>query len=122
MKRKVPLRSAAGPIDGPTVTPRRDADPAAAQAKSAATNASGSNGQEVADLSPTPTKPDRDLSRVLDGEDDAALGRRVELGQDDAGQADRLVERLRLGEAVLAGRGVEHEERLRARRPAAACR
>ena len=91
-----------------------------AQANSAATKASGSNGQEVADLLPHPDEADRHAERVLDGEDDAALGRRVELGEHDAGEAGRLVEGPRLGEAVLPGRGVEDEEDLgRARRAGA---
>ena len=63
------------------------------QAKSAATNASGSNGRRSPTCSPTPTNRTGTPSAVLDGEDDAALGGRVELGQDDPGQADRLVER-----------------------------
>ena len=54
----------------------------------------------------------------LDGEHDAALGGAVELGEHDAGDVDRLGELARLGEAVLAGGGVEHEQHLleRARR------
>ena len=82
----------------------------------------GVEGEEVAGLLADADEADRDLEGVLDGEDDPALGRRVELGQDDPGEPDRLVERLRLGEAVLAGRRVEHEQRLRARARAAACR
>ena len=48
--------------------------------------------QEVADLLADADEADGHLERVLDGEDDAALGGRVELGQDDPGQPDRLVE------------------------------
>ena len=46
------------------------------------------------------------------GQDDAAFGRSVELREHDAGDVDRLGELLRLGEAVLPGRRVEHEEHL----------
>ena len=38
-------------------------------------------GDQVADGLPHPDEPDRDVESVLDGEDDAALGRGVELGQ-----------------------------------------
>ena len=48
----------------------------------------------------------------LDGQGDAALGRAVELGQDHAGDVDGLGELLRLGQAVLAGGGVEDEQHL----------
>ena len=68
--------------------------------------------QQVLRLLPHPDEPDRDAELLLDREHDAALRGRVELGQDDARQADRVVERLRLGEAVLAGGGVEDEEGL----------
>ena len=85
------------------------------QSNSAATKSSGSNGQQVLRLLPHPDEPHRDAQLLLDREHDAALRRRVELRQDDAGQPDGLVERLRLREAVLAGRRVEHEEGLHAR-------
>ena len=68
--------------------------------------------QQVVDLLPDPDEPDRHPEVVLDREHDPALRGRVELRQHDAGQPDGLVERLRLGEAVLAGRRIEHEERL----------
>ena len=48
----------------------------------------------------------------LDGEDDAALGRAVELGEHHAGDVDGLGELLGLGQAVLAGGGVEHQQHL----------
>src|SRR4029077_8711150 len=51
-------------------------------------------------------------SRMRDGADHAALRRAVELGQDEAGQAERLVERLDLRERVLPGVGVEDEQHL----------
>ena len=38
-----------------------------------------------------------------------------ELGQDHPGQADGLVERQGLGQPVLAGRRIEHEDRLGSR-------
>ena len=91
----------------------------AAQAKSASTKASGSNGRRSSIFSPTPTNRTGIAEVVLDREDDAALRRGVELGQHDAGQPDRFVERLRLGEAVLAGGRVEHEQRLGLRARAA---
>ena len=47
---------------------------------------------------------------LLHGDDDAALGGAVELGQDHAGDADRFGEHLGLRHAVLAGGGVEHEQ------------
>src|SRR5205085_9112386 len=72
-------------------------------------------GDEVAASLPYPDVANRHLERVLDGEDDAALGGRIELGQDDPGQADCFVEGLRLAQAVLARRRVEHEDRLRLR-------
>ena len=68
--------------------------------------------EQVLGLLPHPDEPHRDAELVLDREHDAALRRRVELGEHDAGQAHRLVERLGLDEAVLAGRRVEDEERL----------
>src|SRR5215210_7993984 len=54
----------------------------------------------------------RDAELALDRDDDAALGRAVELGQDDAGDVDGLGEDPRLDDAVLAGRGVEDEQHL----------
>ena len=44
--------------------------------------------QEVARLLPHPNEPDGDAEVVLDREHDAALGGRIELGQDDPGQPD----------------------------------
>ena len=49
---------------------------------------------------------------LVDGDDDAALGGAVELGEHDAADVDGLLELLRLAQAVLAGGGVEHEQRL----------
>jgi hypothetical protein len=45
-----------------------------------------------------------------DGKDDPAFGGAVELGEDDAGDADGLGELPGLGEAVLAGGGVEDKK------------
>src|SRR5262245_37689867 len=55
----------------------------------------------------------------LDREDDAALGRAVQLRQHDAGHVDGVGELARLRQAVLAGGGVDDEEDLleRARSP-----
>ena len=50
---------------------------------------------------------DRDAEVALDGDDDATLGGAVELGQDDAGDADGVGELAGLGEAVLAGGGMD---------------
>src|SRR6476661_8969523 len=62
--------------------------------------------QEIADPLPHPHEPYRDVKRVLDREDDPALGGRIELREHDARQTDRLMEGLRLGEPVLPGRRV----------------
>src|SRR5581483_7756535 len=55
---------------------------------------------------------DRDAELLLDGEDNPALGRAVELGQDHAGHVDGLPELLGLVEPVLAGRGVDDQQDL----------
>ena len=47
-----------------------------------------------------------------DRERDAALGRAVELGEHDAVDLDGLAEQQRLAQAVLAGGGVDREQRL----------
>ena len=67
---------------------------------------------EVTDLLTHANKADGHVQGVFDGEHDAALGGRVELGEDDPGQADRLVEGTRLSEAVLARGGIQDEQRL----------
>src|SRR5438876_9762048 len=51
---------------------------------------------------------DRNAQLTLDRDDDAALGRAVQLGQHDAGDVDHLGEHPGLAEAVLPGGGVEH--------------
>ena len=92
------------------------------QANSAATNASGSNGMRSPTASPTPTKRTGTSERVLDGEDDPALRRGIELGQHDAGQRRRP----RGTPAPGRGRSGRSSRRGRrsspARRRAAACR
>ena len=52
----------------------------------------------------------RDAHLLADRDDDAPLGGAVELGEDDAGAAGRFGKMLRLADAVLAGRGVEHQQ------------
>src|SRR5438445_7742947 len=42
----------------------------------------------------------------------AALGGAVELGENQPGEAERLIERLELTEGVLSGIGVQHEPNL----------
>ena len=49
---------------------------------------------------------------LLDGERGTASGITVELGEDHAVEAERLVERRRNGHGVLAGHRVDHEERV----------
>ncbi len=78
--------------------------------------------QEVVGLLAHPDEPDRDAELLLDREHDAALRGRVELRQHDAGEPHRGVERLGLGEPVLAGGRIEDEERLDGRARAVACR
>ena len=79
-------------------------------------------------VSPRPTSFTGMPELGLDGEHDAALGRAVELGEHDAGDlGGRRVNSPGLGEAVLAGRGVDHEQhlgdaaRLPCRPPGAPC-
>src|SRR5665647_3244099 len=55
---------------------------------------------------------DGDAKLALYLHDDAALRGSVELGEDDASDVDDLGERTSLGEAVLAGGGVENEQHL----------
>ena len=55
---------------------------------------------------------DGQVDRLADGDDDAPLGGAVELGEDDAGAADRLGEDLGLADRVLAVGGVEDEQDL----------
>src|SRR6476661_7078843 len=55
---------------------------------------------------------DRHPELALHAEHDAALGGAVELREDDAGDVDDVAEHTGLGEAVLPGGGVEHEQHL----------
>ena len=55
---------------------------------------------------------DRQAEFAGDGDDDAALGGAVELGEDDAGDAGGLGEQTRLLQAVLAGGGVDDKQGL----------
>src|SRR5262249_53365673 len=55
---------------------------------------------------------DRHAELALDGDDDAALGRPVELGQHDAGDVDHLREDPGLAQPVLPGGGVQYQQHL----------
>ena len=55
---------------------------------------------------------DRDPQLLRDGDHDAAFGGAVELGEDQPGDPDRLLELARLGERVLALVGIEHQQHL----------
>ena len=55
---------------------------------------------------------DRPADDLLDRQRRAAAGVAVELGQDHAVELERLVERLGRGDRVLAGHGVDDEERV----------
>src|SRR3954471_6538840 len=72
----------------------------------------GVEGREVVGTLTEADELDRHTELALDRDDDAALGRAVELGQDDARHVDRLGEDLGLLQAVLPGRRVEDEEHL----------
>ena len=73
-------------------------------------------------LSPTPISFTGIPSSPAIARRDPALGRAVELGQDDAGHVDRLAEDLRLAQAVLAGRRVDDDQGLVTARGRCACR
>ena len=70
----------------------------------------GHEGGQVVGLFADADVFDRQADLLADGDDDAALGRAVELGQDDAGAVDGLGKLCRLADAVLAGGGVEHQQ------------
>src|SRR5665213_3082991 len=55
---------------------------------------------------------DREAEFALDGHHDPALGRAVQFGQHHPGDVDGIEEDLGLGQAVLTGGGVEHQEHL----------
>jgi len=46
---------------------------------------------------------------ILDGDDDAAFGRAIQLGQDDPGQVESLVKEPGLGDGVLTNGGVQDQ-------------
>src|SRR5690606_16937619 len=69
--------------------------------------------REVVDALALPHELHRDAGLLLHGEHEAALGGAVELGEHEARDARVLDERVGLGEPVLAGRRVEHEQHLR---------
>src|SRR5947207_8877020 len=72
-------------------------------------------GQVVRTLTET-DELDRNAQLTLDRDDDAALGRAVQLGQHDAGDVDHLGEHPRLAKPVLPGGRVEHQQYLVDRR------
>src|SRR4029450_11088652 len=72
----------------------------------------GVKGGEVVGALAEADQLDGDAEVALDGDDDAALGGAVELGQDDPGDADGVGELAGLGEAVLAGGGVQDQQDL----------
>jgi len=70
----------------------------------------GVEGDEVVDLFAGADEADGQAEFAGDGDDDAAFGGAVELGEDDAGHADGRGELASLSETVLAGSGVHHQE------------
>src|SRR3954470_4238614 len=72
----------------------------------------GLEGCEVVGTFAQPDQLDRDSQLALDGDDDAALGGAVELGQHDAGDVDDLGEHPSLNQAVLTRGRIEDEEHL----------
>lgn len=71
-------------------------------------------GDEVVDALAHADEPHRQTEALLDSHHAAALGRAVELGQDDAGGVRSLAEFLRLTDGVLARDGVQHQQGLEA--------
>src|SRR5947209_6872121 len=67
---------------------------------------------EVFELFADADELDRQIELACDAEDGAALGRAVELGEDDAGTLNGLLELLGLDDGVLPAGGVEHEQDL----------
>ena len=80
-----------------------------AHAEDAAGHAVGVEFLEVVELLADADELDRHAGDVLDGERRAAAGVAVELGEDDAVELERLVERLGAVDGVLAGHGVDDE-------------
>ena len=73
---------------------------------------SGWNRSKSASFSPVEAKAIGLADDLLDRQRGAAAGVAVELGEDDAVERERLVERLGRGDRVLAGHGVDDEERV----------
>ena len=73
---------------------------------------SGSNGRRSSSASPIPISLTGTPQLLGDRERDAALCGAVELGERDAGHVHRVAEQQRLAQAVLAGRGVDRQQRL----------
>ena len=73
---------------------------------------SGWNSSKSASFSPVRREGDGLADDLLDAEGGAAAGVAVELGEDDAVERERLVEALGHGDGVLAGHGVDDEERV----------
>src|SRR5205823_2486226 len=69
-------------------------------------------GQQVVHFFADSDVADREIELAGDRDYNAALGRAVELGEDDAGDTGGLGELARLLEAVLTRGGVEHEQHL----------
>src|SRR5664280_3114674 len=72
----------------------------------------GLEGAQVLELLPHADEFDGDAERLVDGNDDAALGGAVQLGEHDTADVHGLLELPCLAQAVLAGRRVDHEQRL----------
>ena len=83
-----------------------------AHAEDAAGQAVGVEQVEVLELLAGRREGDRAADDLLDRERGAAAGVAVELGEDDAVELEGLVERLGGRDRVLAGHGVDDEERV----------
>ena len=83
-----------------------------AHAEDAAGQAVGVEQVEVGELLAGRREGDRPADDLLHRQGGAAAGVAVELGEDDAVEGERLVERLGGGDRVLAGHGVDDEERV----------
>src|SRR2546423_5317079 len=66
--------------------------------------------RDVFELLPTADETRRDVQLVLDRDDDAPFATAVELGHDQPGQSDGLMEFARLRERVTAGGRIHHEQ------------
>src|SRR5439155_16784518 len=70
----------------------------------------GDEGTQVVDALPHPDEPEWHRAGSRNGCNHAALGGAVELRQDEPAQSQRGVEGRHLGERVLSGVRVEHEQ------------